>query len=62
MADIYKETITHKFDNCIVRVHIPDLTQEERTKRYKMIQAAAEKLLKAEYIRKKGEETNEKAI
>lgn len=43
--DTYKEEKTFVYSNCIVRVHIPDLTEEERARRMKEIQRAAEKLL-----------------
>lgn len=44
--DTYKEVKTFNFPNMIARVHVPDLTPEERTRRMKAIQAAAAELLK----------------
>ena len=34
-------------DNCIVRVHSPEITKEEAIRQMKQIQKAAEKLLKS---------------
>lgn len=52
--DTYKEVRTFNFPNCIVRVHIPDLTEEERERRMKAIHNAAADLLKEEFRIKKG--------
>lgn len=41
-----RETITFTYPNAIVRVHFPDLTEEEHKKRTKQIYKAAEALLK----------------
>ncbi len=49
-----KETQTFYFDNAIVRVHRPCLTEEERARRMKEIQRAAEKLLLETMKNKKG--------
>ena len=46
MKDTYKETKVFTYPNMIVRVHIPDLTAEERAKRMKQIHKAAENLLR----------------
>lgn len=46
MKDTYKETKILEFPGMIVRVHIPDLTPEERTRRMKAIHNAAAALLK----------------
>ena len=35
-----------KFDNCVIRVHRPELTTEEREKRMQEIHNAAARLLK----------------
>ena len=35
--------------NCIVRVHHPDLTEEERAKRYAEIKKAAEDVMREVY-------------
>lgn len=44
--DTYKEVRTFTFPNAIVRVHIPDISPEERKLRMKQIEKAAEALLK----------------
>ena len=46
MVDTYKEVKTFTYPNMVVRVHIPDLSGEERTQRMKAIQKAAAELLK----------------
>jgi ribosome recycling factor len=43
--DTYKEVRTFQYDNAIVRVHIPDLTEEERSRRMREIERAAARLL-----------------
>lgn len=45
-ADTYKEVRTIIFPNCIARVHIPDISEEERARRMKRIEKAAADLLK----------------
>lgn len=49
--DTYKEVRTYTYPNCIVRVHIPDISEEERNRRMESIKDAASRLLK-EAIRK----------
>jgi anaerobic ribonucleoside-triphosphate reductase len=44
--DVYKETRIFIFPNMIARVHIPDLTKEERARRMAIIHDAAANLLK----------------
>lgn len=44
--DTYKEVITFEDPRAIVRVHIPDLTEEERSRRIAQAQRAAADLLK----------------
>lgn len=44
--DTYKEVKTFTYPNMIVRVHVPDITDDERARRYKRIYAAAAELLK----------------
>ena len=44
--DTYKEVKTFKFPNMTARVHIPDLTPEEKARRMKAIYQAAANLLK----------------
>lgn len=39
--DTYKAVKTFIYPNAIVRVHIPDLTEEEQRRRMKRIHAAA---------------------
>lgn len=46
-VDTYKEIKTFTYPNMTVRVHIPDLTEEERTRRMKRIHTAAAELLKS---------------
>lgn len=46
-VDTYKEVKSFTYPNMTVRVHIPDLTTEERTKRMKAIHKAASELLKS---------------
>lgn len=43
--DTYKEVRTFQFDGATVRVHIPDLTDEERAKRMQAIGQAAARLV-----------------
>ena len=45
MADSYKEIKTFNYPNAVVRVYIPDLTEEERTRRMNEIKKAASRLL-----------------
>lgn len=45
--DTYKEIKTLTYPNMIVRVHIPDLTEDEREKRMRNIKKATESFLKA---------------
>lgn len=40
------EIITFTYPNAVVRVHLPDLTDEEQKSRMKKIHKAAEELLK----------------
>ena len=46
VLDTYKEVRVFDFPNAIVRVHIPELSPEERKKRMKVIKRAAENLLR----------------
>ncbi len=46
-ADTYKEVKTFSFENMTVRVHIPDLTAEEKARRMKAIHTAAAELLRS---------------
>lgn len=51
--DTYKEVRTITFPNGVARVHIPDLTAEERKRRMAAIAKAAESLLKSCEVNKK---------
>ncbi len=44
--DTYKEAKIFNFPGMVVKVHIPDLTPEERKKRMDIVRAAAAALLK----------------
>lgn len=44
--DAYKEVVTMEFPNMIARIHIPDLTEEERKRRMQMIYNATANLLR----------------
>ena len=57
--DTYKEIRTFEFPNAIVRVYIPDLTEEERARRMKRIYKAAENLLKSAQKRKDSNEAGD---
>ena len=48
-VDTYKEIKTFEFPGCIVRVHIPDITEQERARRMKRIHDAAAELLREVY-------------
>ena len=48
MADTYKQVKTITYQNFIVRVHIPDITADERNRRLKRIREAAAALLRSE--------------
>ena len=57
--DTYSKTIIQKFDNGVNIVHIPDLTDEERSRRQAQLRRAAEQLLKeAERVKKQQEGQN----
>ena len=43
--DTYKEVRTFCRDGVVARVHIPDLTEEERARRMREIERAAARLL-----------------
>lgn len=51
--DTYKEVRTFEYPNMIVRVHIPDLTEDERNRRMRILHDAAAAVLKE--VVKKGE-------
>ena len=45
--DTYSEVRTFTYPNAIVRVHLPDLTPDERERRMRKVKKAAEDLLKS---------------
>lgn len=47
--DTYKEVKVFNYPDAVVRVHIPDLAEDERTRRMNTIQKSAESLLKSKY-------------
>lgn len=49
--DTYKETKTIHFPGMVARVHIPDISPEEREKRMKTIHKATINLLKGREIK-----------
>ena len=51
--DTYKEIKTFHYDNAVVRVHIPDITEEERKRRMASVtKAAIELILSVEQLKK----------
>lgn len=46
---VYKEVRVFEYPNAIVRVHIPELTEEERNRRMKKVHDAAAALLRSAY-------------
>ena len=44
----YKEVKAFEYSNMIVRVHIPDLTDDKRARRMKEVYRAAESLLRSQ--------------
>lgn len=48
VPDTYKEVSVFEFPDAIIRVYIPDLTEEERNRRRKRIEKAAAALLRSE--------------
>lgn len=46
VQDVYKEVRVFEYPNMIVRVHIPDISDEENERRMKAVRKAAEALLK----------------
>lgn len=49
--DAYKEVRVFEDSKFVIRVHIPDLTDDERTRRMKQIEKAAEALMREVYKR-----------
>jgi ribosome recycling factor len=52
VPDTYKEVKVFEYPDMIIRVHIPDLTEDERKRRMKQIEKAAAELLISEMQRK----------
>lgn len=52
-ADTYKEVRTFHFENMTVRVHIPDIDEQERKIRMDKVKASAAELLKSVAMKKK---------
>ena len=52
-SDTYKEVRTFNFSNMTIRVHIPDITTDERQRRMQRIHNAAASLLLSEEKRRK---------
>ena len=46
MADVYKEIRVFNIENAVIRVHIPELTAEERSRRIDKIKDAAANMMK----------------
>ena len=44
--DTYKEVKTLTYSNAIVRVHIPDLAEDERNRRMNEVHRAAQQILR----------------
>lgn len=44
--DVYKETRVFEYPNAIVRVRIPDISDEENERRMKAVRKAAEAVLR----------------
>lgn len=44
--DVYSEVRVFEYPNMIVRVHIPDISDEENERRMKQVRKAAEALLR----------------
>ena len=52
--DTYKEVKTYVYPNAIVRVHRPDLTEEERERRMKNLMKQTEIFMKGVYAAERG--------
>jgi hypothetical protein len=50
--EVQYKTETFTYPNAIVRVHFPDITEEENSRRMKKIRKTAEELLKDKIQRK----------
>ncbi len=54
VPDTYKEVKVFEYPDMTIRVHIPDLTEDERKRRMKNIEKAAAALILSEMQRQKG--------
>lgn len=54
IRDTYKEPYTLELDGAIVRVYVPEISEEERARRMKVIHNAAAELLKWKAARGNG--------
>lgn len=52
-ADTYKEITTYEYPNMTIRVHVPDLSDVERNRRFKQLEKATEALLKSKMKKSK---------
>ena len=52
-AETYKEIKTFEYPNMTIRVHIPDLSDVERNRRFKQLEKATEALLKSKMKKSK---------
>ena len=52
-ADTYKEIKTFEYPNMTIRVHVPDLSDVERNRRFKQLEKATEALLKSKMKKSK---------
>lgn len=58
--DTYSEVKTFTYPNMVVRVHVPDLTEDEREKRMRTIKKATERFMKA--VIKEERKAHEKVV
>ena len=52
-TDTYKEVRVFEYPNMTVRVHIPDLDEQERKRRMDIVKASAAELFKSVAMKKK---------
>ena len=52
--DSYSEIVTLYYPNMVVRLHLPDITDEEQKVRMKRVYKATEELLKEKFGGKRG--------
>jgi hypothetical protein len=52
MKDTYKEVRVFQYENAVVRVHIPDLTSDEKNRRMKEVEKSAVQVLLSKKERK----------